>query len=324
MIPLRDTIRSKNYPVVNTLLIATNVLVFLIQMARGPDETRFIWTYGLVPARYSLPEIAAHFTSSQQVLALFSFMFLHGGIWHLLGNMWFLYIFGDNVEDHLGPFRYLLFYLFCGWASGLFHLLLNWQSPVPTIGASGAIAGVMGAYLILFPHSKILTLIPILFIPYFIEIPAFFFLGIWFFLQFLGAAGTAAQGGGIAWWAHVGGFVAGILLLQVSQRIPQTGLTGRMREATLKTGTPRLQVAKAYDSPEDPHLHGTIALAPEEALLGARKLISVKWGFRSRVLRVSVPSGIAEGTVLRLSGLGKLMPDGKKGDLLLRVMIQEG
>jgi membrane associated rhomboid family serine protease len=324
MIPLRDTIRSRNYPVVNTLLIATNALVFLVQLSQGPQEARLIYTYGLVPARYSVSEIAAHFTSFQQVFAFLSFMFLHGGFWHILGNMWFLYIFGDNVEDRLGPFRYLLFYLFCGWASGLFHLFLNWQSPVPTIGASGAIAGVMGAYLILFPHSKILTLIPILFIPYFVEIPAFFFLGIWFFLQFLGAAGSGAQGGGIAWWAHVGGFAAGIILLKVSQRIPQIGLTGRMREATLKTGTPRLQVTKAYDSPEDPHLYGTIALAPGEVRLGARKLINVKWGLRSRVLRVSVPSGVGEGTVLRLAGLGKLMPDGKKGDLLLRVMIQEG
>ena len=137
MIPLRDTIRSKNYPVVNTLLIAANVLVFLIQMAQGPEQTRFIWTYGLVPARYSFPEIAAHFTSSQQVLALFSFMFLHGGFWHLLGNMWFLYIFGDNVEDHLGPFRYLLFYLFCGWASGLFHLLLQRLRSAPAEPSPG-------------------------------------------------------------------------------------------------------------------------------------------------------------------------------------------
>jgi hypothetical protein len=323
MLPLRDTTRSQNYPVVNMLLIATNVLLFLVQTGQGPQEDAFIYTYGLVPARYSVPEISAHFTSFQQVLALVSFMFLHGGFWHLLGNMWSLYIFGDNVEDSLGPFRYLFFYLLCGWASGLFHLFLNWQSPIPTIGASGAIAGVMGAYLILFPHSRILTLIPILFIPYFIEIPAFFFLGLWFFLQFLGAAGSDPQGGGIAWWAHVGGFVAGIILLNVLQRIPQTGVTERMRETTHKTGTPRLQVANAYDSPDDPHLYGTIAVSPREALHGARKLISVKWGFRSRVLRVSVPAGVAEGTVLRLAGLGKLMPNGEKGDLLLRVMIQD-
>jgi hypothetical protein len=324
MIPLRDTTRSRNYPAVNTLLIVANGLVFLVQMAQGPLQDAFIYTYGLVPARYSVPQVGAHFSTFQQALALLSFMFLHGGFWHLLGNMWSLYIFGDNVEDRLGPFRYLVFYLLCGWASGLLHLFLNWHSPVPTIGASGAIAGVMGAYLILFPHSKILTLIPILFIPYFIEIPAFFFLGLWFFLQFIGAAGSDAQGGGIAWWAHVGGFVAGIILVKFLERVPETGLTGRMREAMHKTGTPRLQVTRVSDSPEDPDLYGAIAVSPKEALLGARKLISVKWGFRSRVLRVTVPAGVVQGTVLRLIGLGKLLPSGEKGDLLLRVMIQEG
>jgi len=325
MIPLRDTTRSRNYPAVNSLLIAANALLFFVQLMQGPRQDAFIYTYGLVPARYSLPEVGAFFTSFQQVLALLSFMFLHGGFWHLLGNVWSLFIFGDNVEDHLGPFRYLLFYLISGWASGLFHLFLNWHSPVPTIGASGAIAGVMGAYLVLFPRSKILTLIPIFFIPYFIEIPAFFFLGLWFFLQFLGAAGSDAQGGGIAWWAHVGGFVAGIILVKVLERVPQTGLTGRMREATRKTGTPRLQVAHVSGSPEeDPHLYGTIAGAPKEALLGTRKLINVKWGLRTRVLRVTVPAGVVQGTVLRLAGLGKLLPGGEKGDLLLRVMIQEG
>ena len=323
MIPLRDTTRSRNYPAVNTALIAANGLLFLVQLAQGPQQDAFIYTYGLVPARYSVPHVAAYFTSFQQALALLSFMFLHGGFWHLLGNMWSLYIFGDNVEDRLGPFRYLLFYLLCGWASGLFHLFLNWQSPVPTIGASGAIAGVMGAYLLLYPRSKILTLIPIFFIPYFIEIPAFFFLGLWFLFQFLGAAGSSAQGGGIAWWAHVGGFVAGILLVKVLERVPQTGLSGRMREATQRNWTPRLQVAQLHDAPGDPHLYGTLAVAPKEALLGTRKLLNAKWGFRSRVLRVTVPPGLGQGTVLRLAGLGKQLPDGRKGDLLLKVLIQD-
>jgi len=323
MIPLRDTNRSRNFPAVNTLLIAANVFVFLVQLAQGSRENVFVFTYGLVPARYSVPQVGAHFTSFQQALALFSFMFLHGGFWHLLGNMWSLYIFGDNVEDRMGPFRYLLFYLLCGWASGLLHLFLNWHSPVPTIGASGAIAGVMGAYLILFPRSRILTLIPVLFIPYFIEIPAFFFLGLWFLLQFLGAAGSGAQGGGIAWGAHVGGFVAGIILVKILERVPQTGLSGRMREATQRTWTPRLQVAQLHDSPEDPNLYGTMVIAPKEALLGTRKLINVRWGLRSRVLRVTVPPRVREGIVLRLAGLGKLMPNGRKGDLHLKVVIQE-
>jgi hypothetical protein len=323
MIPLRDTTRSRNFPVVNTLLIAANVALFLVQTGQGPQEEAFIYTYGLVPARYSVPGISAHFTSFQQALAFLSFMFLHGGFWHLLGNMWSLYIFGDNVEDRLGPFRYLLFYFLCGWASGLFHLFLNWQSPIPTIGASGAIAGVMGAYLLLFPHSRILTLIPILFIPYFIEIPAFFFLGVWFLMQFFGAAGSSAQGGGIAWWAHVGGFVAGIFLVKVFERVPETGMTEKMRQTTQRTWTPRLQVAHVQDTPESPNLYGTITVSPKEALLGTRKLISVKWGLRSRVLRVTVPPRLRQGTVLRLVGLGKGFPDGKKGDLHLEVRIQD-
>jgi hypothetical protein len=323
MIPLRDTTRSRNFPVVNIVLIATNVLLFLVQYAQGPQEDAFIYTYGLVPARYSVPGISAHFSSFQQALAFLSFMFLHGGILHLLGNMWSLFIFGDNVEDRLGPFRYLLFYLLCGWASGLSHLFLNWQSPVPTIGASGAIAGVMGAYLLLFPHSKILTLIPILFIPYFIEIPAYFFLGIWFLMQFFGAAGSSAQGGGIAWWAHVGGFAAGILLVKIFERVPQTGMTERMREATHRTWTPRLQVAHVKDAPQDPNLYGTIAVSPKEAFLGTRKLINAKWGLRSRVLRVTVPPRMRQGIVLRLVGLGKVLPNGTKGDLHLKVLIQD-
>ncbi|MBW1802215.1 MAG: rhomboid family intramembrane serine protease, partial [Deltaproteobacteria bacterium] len=157
MIPIRDTVRSRNYPVVNTMIIGLNILLFLIEMGQGQRLGQFISTYGLIPARYSSPEIARYFTFGQQVLAFFSFMFLHGGFWHLLGNMWSLYIFGDNVEDRLGSFRYLFFYLLCGWASGVSHLALNWHSKVPTIGASGAIAGIMGAYLITYPKSRILT-----------------------------------------------------------------------------------------------------------------------------------------------------------------------
>jgi membrane associated rhomboid family serine protease len=171
MIPIRDQIQSRSYPIVTQGIIGLNALVFLFQMTQGENIERFIFTYGLVPARFSMPE-AAHFTFGEQAFSLLSFMFLHGGFFHLLGNMWSLDIFGDNVEDRMGSTRFLLFYLLCGWASGFAHLWSNWASTVPTIGASGAIAGVMGAYLILFPKSRIITLIPILFIPYFIEIPA--------------------------------------------------------------------------------------------------------------------------------------------------------
>jgi len=322
MIPIRDTTRSKNYPVINTFLISLNVLLFFVQLMQGPGQTQFIITYGLVPARYSVPAIAAHFTLFQQILAFITFMFLHGGFWHLLGNMWSLYIFGDNVEDRLGPLRYLLFYLLCGWASGLFHLFTNWHSQIPTIGASGAIAGVMGAYLLLYPRSKILTLIPIFFIPYFIEIPAFFFLGFWFLMQFLGAAGSRGQAGGIAWWAHVGGFVGGMLLLKLFLQIPELGMTRKVRTATSKGRTPRLQVIQTTSQSNDPHIYGDILVTPREARAGTKKMVNVPWGFRSRIFRVIIPAGIKEGTVLRLAGMGKLTPGGEKGDLLLRIQIR--
>ncbi|MEW5909732.1 MAG: rhomboid family intramembrane serine protease, partial [Thermodesulfobacteriota bacterium] len=143
MIPIRDTLPSKNFPVVNTMLIGANIFVYLIQAAQGEEINRFIYIYGLVPARYSIESISSYFSTGQQLFSLMSFMFLHGGIFHLLGNMWSLYIFGDNVEDRLGSLRYLLFYFLCGLASGLFHLFINLESNIPTIGASGAIAGVM-------------------------------------------------------------------------------------------------------------------------------------------------------------------------------------
>lgn len=220
MIPIRDTIRSETYPIINYVLIALNILAFFVEQSQGRNLNEFIFTYGLVPARYSMPRISAYFTTGQQVIPFLTFMFMHGGFFHILGNMWFLYIFGDNVEDRLGHFRYLAFYLLCGLASGISHLVLNWTSQIPTIGASGAIAGVMGAYFILYPKAKVLTLVPIFFFIQFVEIPAFLFLGFWILFQFLSAATSSAQAGGIAWWAHVGGFIFGIIFLKLFQRLP--------------------------------------------------------------------------------------------------------
>lgn len=324
MIPLRDTIQSKSYPVINTALIVINLLVFLIQLAQGERFPQFIFVYGLVPARYSVPEIAAHFSLGQQAFALLSFMFLHGGFWHLLGNMWSLYIFGDNVEDRLGSVKYLLFYLLCGFASGLTHLFLNWHSQLPTVGASGAIAGVMGAYFLLYPHSKILTFIPIFFIPYFIEIPAFFFLGIWFILQFLSAAGTPAHGGGIAWWAHIGGFVFGMGFLKLFLRAPEIGISRQIREKTSKKKSHRLQVIKPTRVADDPRVYGTIVITPLEARLGTRKLVSIGSGSKKRLLKVTVPPGSRDGIVLRLTGAGQQLGDGSRGDIYLKVSIVQG
>ena len=322
MIPLRDATPTRNYPIVNNAIIGINVIVYLIQMAQGPALDRFIYIYGLVPARYTVPQIASYFTSGQQLFSLFAFMFLHGGFWHLLGNMWSLYIFGDNVEDRLGPLRYLLFYVLCGLTSGLSHLILNQHSNIPTIGASGAIAGVMGAYFILHPRSKILTLIPIFFIPYFLEIPAFYFLGIWFVLQFISAAGSRGDIAGIAWWAHIGGFIFGIIFLKLFLIIPGTGVSDKVRRVTAKKKTHRLQVIRPVGAGSDQDLYGLISITPYEAITGVRKLVNIPQGFQKKMFSVKVPAGIREGTVLRLKGLGQRLRSGEIGDLYLKVTIE--
>ncbi|MBW1697861.1 MAG: rhomboid family intramembrane serine protease [Deltaproteobacteria bacterium] len=325
MIPIRDTTPSKNYPIVNIGLIGLNVFIFFVQMSQGPDLERFVYIYGLVPARYSVPQIASYFSIGQQLFSFISFMFLHGGFWHLLSNMWSLYIFGDNVEDHMGPLQYLLFYLLSGLASGLTHLYFNYHSNMPTIGASGAIAGVMGAYFVLHPTSRILTLVPIFFIPYFIEIPAFFFLGFWFVIQFINAAGTSGGMGGIAWWAHIGGFVFGILLLKLMDAMPVFQKISRTTlRITKKKTTHRLQMVRPVGSDKDPNLYGTIHISWYEALTGTRKLINIPWGFQKRLFRVTVPAGVKDGSLLRLRGMGKLMSDGSRGDILLKVVIDSG
>jgi hypothetical protein len=322
MIPIRDTTPSKTYPVVNSLLIGFNVLVFLLQSASKAHPERFFYIYGMVPARYTVPEIADYFPISRQLFSLVSFMFLHGGFWHLLGNMWTLYIFGDNVEDRLGHVRYLVFYLVCGVVSGLVHFLSNVYSNVPIVGASGAIAGVMGAYFLLYPTSRILTLIPILIFPLFVEIPAFVFLGLWFLLQFLSATGGGTATG-IAWWAHIGGFLCGMALLQVFRTVPKTGITERLKPITERKSSPRLQVIRPVGRPDDLNLYGTLRVTPREAAYGARKLVNIPWGFHDRMFQVRVPPGIQEGTNLRLAGIGKRDPEGARGDVVLRVHFSE-
>lgn len=211
MIPLRDTIPSRSFPVVNSLLIALNVLVFFLMLAAGAGAENWVQNLGVVPAR-----LLAHPVSAQ-ILTLFSSMFLHGGWIHLLTNMWALYIFGDNVEDRLGSGRYLLFYLLGGVVAGLAHILFNSHSEVPTIGASGAISAVMAAYVALYPRARVITLIPLFFLPWLVEVPALIFIGFWFISQlFNGVLVTAAGAqafGGVAYWAHVGGFFAGLVLL---------------------------------------------------------------------------------------------------------------
>ena len=323
MIPIRDTIRSQTYPIVNSVIIGVNVLVFLVQPSQGQGLQEFFHIYGLVPARYAIPQISAYFTTSQQIISFLTFMFLHGGFLHLLGNMWFLYIFGDNVEDKLGHLRYLAFYLLCGLASGLSHLALNWHSEIPTIGASGAIAGVMGAYFILYPHAKVLTLVPIFFFVQFLEVPAFLFLGIWVLFQFLSAAGASPQMGGIAWWAHIGGFLFGILFLKLFEVMPAMKARNRFRDMTVRHTTPRLQVVRPTGVGDDSNLYGVISVSEREALFGARKLVNIAQGFKKKTFLLTIPPGISDGTRLRLRDLGRQMPQGSRGDLYLKVQIRD-
>ncbi len=323
MFPIRDTIPSKNYPIVTHSLIGVNIICFLIQLSQGHDFDRFAYLYGLVPARYTIPEIASYFTFGQQAFALISFMFLHGGFMHILGNMWFLYIFGDNVEDRLGHFRYFLFYILCGFLSGLTHFFLNMHSNLPTIGASGAIAGIMGAYFILHPTSKILTLVPVIIIPFFFEIPAFFFIGIWFIFQFISATSSHGDVSGIAWWAHIGGFIFGIVLLKVFRQFPSIGLSDHFRHATEKKKTFSLQVIHPTGPLDSPDLYGTIYVSSYEIQKGTKKLVNIPWGFQKRLYRVVIPPGIEAGSNLRLKNLGKIKPDGQRGDLFLKVVVED-
>ncbi len=204
MIPLRDTIRSRHFPIMNWLILGANTAVFVYMLGLRPGELeRLVNTFALVPARLDNDPV-------QFGVTLFSSMFMHGGWFHFLSNMWVLFIFGDNVEDRMGPLSYLTFYLLSGVVAGGLQASVGLNSAIPVIGASGAIAGVLGAYMFLFPGARVLTLVPIFFFGWFVEISAVFFLGFWFITQLysgLFAFGTTM--GGVAWWAHIGGFVFG-------------------------------------------------------------------------------------------------------------------
>ncbi len=323
MIPIRDAIRSKTFPVVNVILIGLNVLVFLWQLSQGPHLKEAFFLYGIVPARYSDPEISAHFTTSQQWLPFLTSMFLHGGFLHILGNMWFLYIFGDNIEDRLGHIRYLIFYLLCGVAAGFIHLFTNWNSNIPTIGASGAISGVMGAYLLLHPKARILTLIPIFFFFQFVELPAFIFLGYWLLIQLFSAGLTPSNVGGVAFWAHIGGFAAGLVFVKVFDWIPKTGVSKSLRHYTERHTTPRLQSISPFEIPDDRDVHAVLTVTSKEARHGTRKLISIPHRYRKRNIIVTVPPNVTDGTRLRLKGLGQINDEGNRGDLYLEIRITD-
>ena len=221
MIPLKDLTPRRSFPAVTLLLILANTVVFLYQVSLSPHAAEaFIMTYGVVPAKIQLAMAGHHYTFAQALIPLFTCMFLHAGWLHIIGNMWFLWIFGANVEDRMGPAPFLFFYLICGIGSSIAQTLFSWGSHIPALGASGAISGVLGAYIVLFPQSQILTLIALFILWFRVRIPALVFIGLWFLIQFLSAIGSlgssrAVAGGGVAWWAHVGGFLFGMALARV-------------------------------------------------------------------------------------------------------------
>ena len=227
MIPLRDSIRARRFPWVTIAIIAANAAVFLVQASMdGPTAQAAVLTHGVVPARFlgalQQPAIAA-----PQLGTIVTSMFMHGGILHLLGNMWFLWIFGDNVEDRTGRAGFLAFYLCAGLAAALSQIALSPHSDVPMVGASGAIAGVLGAYMFLYPRARVLALVPIVILVRLIELPAVWFLGLWFGLQVLSSLLGGGGGGGVAWYAHIFGFIAGFLMALPLGRAPEPIFTGR-------------------------------------------------------------------------------------------------
>src|SRR2546429_736597 len=220
MFPIKDSVPSRSVPVVTRALILINVIVFFFElMVPQQSIEQMFYLFGVVPARFTHLDWAAYVGFPvDNYWPILTHQFLHGGWFHIIANMWTLWIFGDNVEDRMGPGRFAIFYLACGVIAGATHLLTNPDSTVPSVGASGAIAGVLGAYLLFFPTVRLVVLLPIFFFPFFFEVPAIFYLVFWFFINlFSGAAALAGpqQVGGIAWWAHIGGFVRGRLLCRV-------------------------------------------------------------------------------------------------------------
>jgi len=217
VIPLRDNIPSKSFPVVNWFLIIVNLGIFLFEVffLNQQQAEAMIYQYGLVPDQVRLGGLTSLDEIRITVLRpFFTNMFLHGGWGHIISNMWILFIFGDNVEDRMGKIKYFMFYILCGLIASFTHFILHRHSGVPAIGASGAISGVMAAYMFMFPKSNILSFIPIIIIPFFLPIPAIIYIGLWFAGQLISGASSlmlSSSATGIAFWAHIGGFLGGLL-----------------------------------------------------------------------------------------------------------------
>ncbi|MCF7854629.1 MAG: rhomboid family intramembrane serine protease [Candidatus Pacebacteria bacterium] len=228
MIPIHDNVRSRHVPVVTLAIIVVNVIVFFfeLQLPRG-SAPHFFSMWGVVPKRLFSGGLLDSGAAPPVAFSLFTSMFLHGGWFHLISNMWILWLFGDNVEDRFGHGTFIVFYLGCGIGAMAAHAFLNPQSTVPSIGASGAIAGVMGAYFLLYPMARIIVMVPIFFYPFLFEVPAVVFLFVWITIQVMSgmsdAARGSAQAGGVAFWAHVGGFAVGLAVAVLLKSKRPTG-----------------------------------------------------------------------------------------------------
>ncbi len=229
MIPLRDDVPSRSLPIVNYALLGLNVAVFAYELSLGRDLASLFQRAAVIPSLYSGATghaggwaILAHTAHPELAARIVASMFLHGGFLHIIGNMLYLWIFGDNVEDRMGHGRYLVFYLVCGWVAAFAHIWSQAGSRVPSVGASGAIGGVLGAYMVLYPRARVVTLLPLGLFTQIVRVPALLLLAFWFLQQFLAGTLTlsarSAETGGVAWWAHIGGFAAGVALVAVFQR----------------------------------------------------------------------------------------------------------
>ena len=218
MIPIRDRNPSGSFPYVTIGIIIVNILIFLYELSLGSGLGEFIMKFGVVPLKVSYYSQVPDLTFINTFFPFISSMFLHGGFIHLIGNMWFLWIFGDNIEDKLGHFKFIAFYFLCGIIASSVHVFFNSQSNVPCVGASGAIAGVLGAYMVTFPRARVVTIVPLFVFIQVMELPAIVVLGFWFVIQFFNGAASitaSASGTSVAWWAHVGGFAAGVMILYI-------------------------------------------------------------------------------------------------------------
>lgn len=249
MIPLHDSIPRVHKPYMLYAIITACSFVFLFeQILSEPRLTEFFYLYGVVPARFTNTAWAArmHFPPDAEYVFI-THLFIHGGWLHLIFNMWFLWIFGDNIEDVMGPLRFLLFYITCGIVAIGVNIMFNPSSTTPVVGASGAIAGVMGAYFLLYPHAKVLTLIPVVIIPFFFNLPAVFFLLLWVAMQIIFGIATLSGHGSsaVAWWAHAGGFACGFILLPFFRK------KDRCYYCTVPEGTPPVRPQLILPKPSD-------------------------------------------------------------------------